>query len=111
MSAGHTVTLSKKVSEQVNGIVLVFSRYTEDEPKNYHFNSFFVPRDLVSAQLGNGHSFIMTTGNNFDLIAMKYLYIHDDKIVGNENNITTGTGASGITYTNNAFVLRYVLGV
>lgn len=111
MNASQTITLSKKVSEQLHGIILVFSRYSNSTAQNYHFNSFFVPKELVALQEGNGHSFIMTTGNNFDVIARKYLYIYDDKIGGNDTNTATGTGASGITYANNGFVLRYVIGV
>jgi hypothetical protein len=54
---------------------------------------------------------MMTTDASFGLYAAKYLYINDDRIVGNDNNTATGTGACGITYANNGFVLRYVIGV
>jgi hypothetical protein len=40
----------------------------------------------------------------------KYLYIRDDGITGHNNNNLTFE-ASGITLTNNRFVLRYVIGV
>ena len=46
----------------------------------------------------------------FSYICSKYLYIHDEKIGGNDNNALTGT-ANGITYANNACVMRYVIGV
>ena len=39
------------------------------------------------------------------------LYINNEYITGHASNNALGTGASGITYTNNAFVLRYVIGV
>ena len=111
MLSVHTIPLLEKVSDQVNGIVLVFSRYLNDTPQNTNFNSFFIPKDLVSLQTGAGHSFTLTTGNNFDIMGTKLLYIHDDKIVGVDSNGQYGTGASGIKYTNNGFGLRYVLGV
>ena len=111
MTAGHSITLSQKISEQEKGIVLVFSRYSGGSAQNYHFNHFFVSKDFVELQAGTGSSFIMTTDGNFSVMACKYLYIHDDKIVGNDVNSASGTGTSDITYNNAGFVLRYVIGV
>ena len=108
MTAGHTAPLSENVSEQPNGIVLVFSYYSSGA-KDYYFQSFFIPKALVAAQGGSGHTIILA-GTNFNPIGTKYLYISDDVISGNENNNATGT-ANGITYNNAAFVLRYVIGV
>lgn len=54
---------------------------------------------------------MMTNDGMFGLMASKYLYIHDDKIGGNDVNGEAGTAASGITYNNAGFVLRYVIGV
>lgn len=54
---------------------------------------------------------MMTNDGIFGIMASKYLYIHDDKIGGNDVNGQSGTGASGITYNNAGFVLRYVIGV
>ena len=56
-------------------------------------------------------SFMMTNDGLFGIMASKYLYIHDDKIGGNDVNNQSGTGTSGITYNNAGFVLRYVIGV
>lgn len=111
MTASHVITLSEKVSQQQSGIVLVFSRYSGGEAQNYHWNEFFVSKEWVRRHPGTGHSFIMTTDGLFSLMASKYLYIHDDKIGGNDVNSQSGTGASGITYNNAGFVLRYVIGV
>lgn len=110
MTAGHTVELAEKVSEQPSGISLVFSEYYDGEAKNQTFVSFFVSKRLVANHGGCGHSFMMTT-SNLAYFATKYLYIHDTKIVGHNNNSLTGTATSGIKYTNNRFVLRYVIGV
>ncbi len=110
MTAGHTINLAEKVSSQPSGINLVFSEYYDGEVKNATFVSFFVSKKTVSAHGGCGHNFVMAT-SNLVYFATKYLYIHNDKIVGHSHNNAVGTGASGIKYTNNRFVLRYVIGV
>lgn len=111
MQASHTVSLSEPVSAQTSGIVLVFSRYSGSTVQNYHYNHFFVHKAFVAANPGVGSQFLMTTDGTLSVVASKYLYISDDKITGNDNNIATGTGTSGITYNNGGFVLRYVIGV
>lgn len=110
MTAGHTITLSEAISKQNNGIVLVFSAFTDNAAGNYWWNQFFVPKYIVANNSGTGHCFTMAAGN-FSLVAMKYLMIKDTQITGHDNNNLTGTAASGITFTNNRFVLRYVIGV
>lgn len=111
MTAGHTATLSENITAQPNGIVLVFSRYSSGTIRDYHFNSFFVHKDFVAAMPGCGNSFIMTVDGTFAVMATKYLYIHNDRIVGHEVNAAAGTGTSGVKYENGGFVLRYVIGV
>lgn len=111
MTASQTVTLPEPVSAQNNGIVLVFSRYSSSTVRDYHFNHAFVHKMFVKLHPGVGSSFTMTTDGSFSVMATKYLYIHDDHIDGNAINEATGTGTSGVTYENNGFVLRYVIGV
>lgn len=111
MSAGHTATLSEAVSDQANGIVLLFSRYSSGTAQDYHFQPHYVPKSQVSKHHGAGHSFLLTSDGSFSLMACKYLYVNDTSIAGNAVNSTTGTGTCGITYTNNGYVLRYVIGV
>ena len=108
MTAGHTANLSETISSQNNGIVLVFSQYSTQVDDSW-WSSFFVPK-AAAAHNGTGHCFVMA-GGNFSRVAMKYLYIHDDHITGHNNNNLTGTAESGIKFTNNSFVLRYVIGV
>ena len=110
MNGNQTINFSEPVSMQSSGIVLVFSRYSSSTAQNYHWNSFFVHKAWVKAHAGNGHQFLMTTDGSLSVIATKYLYIHNDKIGGNDNNEKSGT-ANGITYNNAGFVLRYVIGV
>lgn len=111
MSASQIVTLAEPVSKQRSGIVLVFSRYSSGEAQNYHFSTHFVPKYQVGKHSGCGHTFLMTTDGSFSAFAAKYVYLHDTQITGNANNEATGTGACGITYANNGFVLRYIIGV
>lgn len=113
MQASHTVALSEAISSQANGIVLVFSAYTPSSSTvhNYHWSTHFIPKAMVSNYSGGGQTFHMGSEGNFDVFAAKYLYISNTSIRGHDNNKATGTGASGIKYTNNSYVLRYVIGV
>ena len=106
----HTATLSQKVSEQRNGIVLVFSAYANDGPVDIDFNVFFIPKEQVALHNGKSYDFLMSRAG-FEDIACKYLFIYDDKIIGAGGNATSGTGASGIKYNNGYYVLRKVIGV
>lgn len=110
MQASHEITLSEAVTEQATGIVLVFSRYTGGIVHDYNFNHFFVPKLFVSLHDGAGSQFLMSSDGSFAGMASKYLYIGDTIIKGHANNTLTGT-ANGITFANNSYVLRYVIGV
>lgn len=110
MTAGHTAELSEPVSQQDNGIVLVFSTYQNGAPVDANFNMFFVPKKFVEIMGGYGCAFQMNTVN-FSTVAAKYLYVHDTYIAGNESNNLSATATSGITFNNAMYVLRYVLGV
>ena len=114
MAAGQTITLSELISVQQSGIVLVFSRYISNAAVDYYYSCHFVPKQLVPTSLATGQtsaavSFMMTTGK-FEYIAVKYLYIKDDVIGGNDVNTASGS-ANGITYSNGLYALRYVIGV
>ena len=109
MSDSHTAELLEPVSKQKNGIVLVFSLYDDVDKvgKNQEMFEFFIPKYTISAHSGSGR--------NFNLCGMfgngvKYLYLHDTKVVGYSKNSQEMT-IGGITYTNNRYVLRYVIGV
>ena len=110
MTGTHRITLSELISKQPNGIVLVFSVFTDGTAENSGFNSFFVSKHLTGLHNGNGHSFFLTGWGGMSLCGYKYLYINDDSIAGNDSNNTTGT-VNGITLASNRFVLRYVIGV
>ena len=89
----------------------MFSRYEGGTAYDHYFQTFFIPKYQIAHHDGCGYTFTLTTNATFNIFAAKYLYIHDTNIVGNDNNEAIGTGECGITYTNNRFVLRYVIGV
>lgn len=113
LAGGEFITLSQPVSQQKNGIVLVFCLYAGAGEENYAWQSFFVPKDAVtlSAEWNtSGHTFMLSTGG-FDLVGTKYLYINDETIYGHETNMSYGDSNSGIFYSNGAFCLSMVYGV
>lgn len=109
MKESQTAELSKPITEQANGVVVVFSRYSEEEPKDYGWNSFFVPKSFINVNNSGGHTFIMAT-SGFTTIATKYLYFTDTAVKGNFDNELEGTN-NGITFNNKDYVLRYIIGV
>lgn len=109
MTAGHTATLDEPVSKQPTGIILVFSEFVDGAASDSTFHHRVIHKEWVALHPGKAECIQLST-SNLAFFATKYLYIHDDKIVGHANNNLTGTGTCGITYTNNRFVLRYVIG-
>lgn len=108
MTADHEITLKEAISMQRNGIVLVFCTYDGTGDTNYNWQSFFVPKRLAALTTSE-HTFVLSTGK-FTYTGTKYLYINDTTIIGHADNNLTGSN-NGITYANNKFVLRYVIGV
>ncbi len=114
LTAGQTITFSEPMSQQQNGVVLVFSRYTSSTAQNYQFSCHFIPKLLVSAataagQTAAGVAVTMAT-SKFEYIAGKYLRVTETGVTGDETNNASGT-TNGITYNNGGFALRYVIGV
>jgi hypothetical protein len=110
MTTAHIADLSEKISEQMNGIVIVFSRIGDGVAQNDNFASFFVPKTIVAKHPGLGMNFFMSH-SSFEYCGAKYLYINDQQIKGHANNNLVGTGAVGIKFENNRFIMRYVIGV
>lgn len=108
MTAGDTINLVEAVSAQKHGIVLVFCIYNGTDNTNHNWQSFFVPKQLVALST-SGHTFVLGSGK-FTYTGTKYLYINDTSISGHDDNNLTGSN-NGITYANDKFVLRYVIGV
>ena len=105
MNGAQTALLGEKVSDQLNGIVLVWSGYSNGKVNNGDVHTQFIPKWCVEEMNGGGHAFV-DPYRHID----KYFYVYDDKIVGNNINGTNGT-EGGITYDNSHCVLRAVIGV
>lgn len=113
MNGAQTASLSQKISDQPNGIILVFSLYRNGAAEDISINSFFVSKKEVELLPGAPHTFLMAINSGLSVFGAKYLYISDDAIIGHATNATNATTAaeSGIKYSNANFVLRYVIGV
>ena len=110
MNETQTVYLEEKLSEQLNGIIIVWSFY-DNGAKNWSWNFTVIPKAFIADNPSvAGMSTFMVNNATLGSVAVKYLYIYDNSIKGNENNTKTGTGASAIKYANNKFVLRWVYG-
>lgn len=111
MHGTQQIDLSENpISKQPNGIVLLFSAYENEAEQNYNWCSFFIPKTFCELHNGNGMLFPMFT-TAFGTVGNKYIYIYNDMLKGHADNTKTGTGGSGITYKNNSWVLRYVIGI
>lgn len=111
MSETQTVTLSEAISKQANGIILVWSEYTDGDAVNANFNTFFVPKQFVKSFAAKGVSMTLISAT-FNVVASKYLYISDTSLAGYAtNNAAASEKNCGITTTPNKFVLRQVIGV
>lgn len=110
MNASETITLAKPVSEQPNGIILVFSLYRDGASVDDSVCTFFVSKKEVELMPDAGHSFFLLINSGFSVMGAKYLNISDTQLKGNATNAKKVTN-NDMTFTNNSFVLRYVLGV
>ena len=106
MNSNHSCTLSQNVTNQTNGIVLIWSYYNGTAATNQDFQMFFIPRHFVNLYGGCG----MWITNPYLGIA-KYVYVSNTTIRGHANNILT-TDSNGVKRNkNNNYVLRAVIGV
>ena len=108
MNANQQAQLSENISDQMHGIVLIWSPYSDGQAQNWGFYHTFISKYQLQLT-GRGVNCIMAT-NNFSAICGKYIHINDSYIGGNAENTESGT-RNGITYNNSSFVLRYVIGI
>ena len=109
MIAVQTITLSEKISQQLHGICLVWSAYSNGHAQDYDFCYTFIPKEHIKYYNSKGVNCSLTTYNYF---ANKYLYISDQTITGHDDNDNTYTASdSNIHIKNDGFVLRKVIGV
>lgn len=102
MSADQTRNFSDLVSNQRNGVVLIWSRY-EGETKNWGWIYNFIPKWQVKNYDGTGIHCQLAGFKNGGGQLYKYIYLYDDKIKGYDYNKTNEYSKK--------FVLRAVLGV
>ena len=106
MHGSQELVLSEKISDQPNGIVLVWSYYS-DGVYNSNFSHHFVPKHFVQAHPKGG---MWCTAIGIDYNMAKYVYIYDTKIVGHADNTLNGL-VNDIYIHNGNYCLRYVIGV
>ena len=111
VNASHTVNLSQAISTQRTGIVLVWQRYSSGVANAWDINYTFIPKYSATNLSGAGvvcHLSDSAAG----VFATKYIYVYDTYLKGNAVNENGATKRnSGITTTNNGWVLTKVLGV
>lgn len=112
MHENHTINLSEAISKQSHGVVLIWGWYksSTEEVIDQNFISSFIPKEAVRLHPGKGFNFLRFT-TTFSYAAGKYIHIYDTKMVGDAANNDTGTGTTGVKYSNNLMVLREVIGV
>lgn len=110
MNGNQTAPLSEKISAQPNGIILVFSLYRNGAAEDVSVQSFFVSKQEAALMGGAPHFYFLGINAGFSIVGAKYIYINDSILLGHIGNTGAST-ASGITFSNDSFVLRYVIGV
>ena len=92
MQGGQEVKLSTPIDQTKSGIVLVWSFVENEKAQDYAWHSCFVPKTLVESRPGDGHQFNLF----WNTWSQKYLYIHNDKIVGQTTNSNTQNKRFGL---------------
>lgn len=111
MSDSQTATLSEAISAQANGVVLVWSYYTDGASDNSNFNMVYIPKHFMTLHAGKGVVSVLTN-SSMNMMCSKYTYISDTKITGYAgNDDASAVKDTGITTIPKNFVLRYVIGV
>lgn len=109
MHGEQTATLSEAITAQPHGIVLSWSWYNDSGAQDYSWVHVFVPKNHILMMDGAGTG-VCCFALNTDANMVKYVYVHDTKIVGHSSNGSSGT-TGGVAYNNQYYVLRYVTGV
>ncbi|MEC1440575.1 DUF859 family phage minor structural protein [Bacillus sonorensis] len=94
MHSGHTIYPTKKISDCPNGWVLVWSDYDKPTKTVNDFNFAYTFIHKYHVKVWNGGGVYCPIGTTRTTITNKYLYIYNDKIVGNDDNDDDDTYAS-----------------
>ena len=100
-NADYTGIFSAPASTQPHGILIEFAPYADGQVKGYGLVTFFIPKGRC-----NGESYNIY----IDPWCSKWIYVYDNKIVGNDANSNNGT-TNAICYNNRKYVLSRVYGV
>jgi hypothetical protein len=106
MTETQTATLSRNLSTCQTGIVLHWQAYENGAAANNSHVYSFVPK---AHPAGAGMLCPMAAAN-FAYIGSKYVYVYDNRVVGNTHNDGTGTN-NGVTYNNKHWVLTQIIAV
>lgn len=102
LDGDQTITLNEPISEQPNGIVIVWSRYTSGSAENIYWSHQFIPKESATPDTGRSHVFQTVASTNGSLVGYKVVYvISDTEITGLQTNREA---------PNNRMVLRAVYG-
>lgn len=102
----QTCTLSKKVSECRNGIILHWQGWNNSQLQNYEHTYQYIPKHHVINCNGTGCFHVM--GYAGGMRGYKYVYVYDDKIVGHAKN-NGSQSLNGVTYNNSLYVLSEII--
>ena len=106
MTETQTATLSRNLSTCQTGIVLHWQAYENGSAANNSHVYSFVPK---AHPAGAGMLCPMAAAN-FAYIGSKYVYVYNNRVVGNTHNDGTGTN-NGVTYNNKHWVLTQIIAV
>lgn len=104
MDGSQTINLSKKISDCLKGITLVWYGY---DPTNMTRVNTVVSKQFISKEdIANNINHHVTTMAfiKYTHVGTKLVIVYDDRIDGHISNVQNGT-ANGITYENTYFVL------
>lgn len=111
MQESQTVNLSEPISMQPTGIVLHWQAYSGSEVYNHDHNYFFVPKNHVVSENGEGVTMLLASSTG-TAMCTKYVYVRNTQVTGNANNNKDAfTAGAGFTNTPRHWVLTQVLGV
>lgn len=83
MGENQVANLSENISQQKNGIVLIWQPYRSGSgPTSWGWNITFIPKYIAQNFPGYGFVFNLTE-NNFGEVSSKYIYVFDNRLVGN----------------------------
>lgn len=110
MADDQSINLPEAISEQNNGVILIFSGYDTStwQPLNNNWSSHFISKKEIEILPNSEHIFFM--GGIEGLSGFKYINIQNNALYGHSVNILEKNDDYG-KYKNTDFVLRYVIGI